>query len=103
MADHFSEFDAFNVPPEFKPIGAIGYIGLNILFAIPILGWIFLIVFCFSDANINRRNYARSYIIVFLLTVIISVVLVLTGVAGQMVEAAQTGEVPGFLKALPFL
>ena len=103
MADHFSEFDAFNVPPEFKPIGTFGYIGLDILFAIPIIGWIFLIVFCFSDANINRRNYARAHVIVFLLSVIIAIVLVLTGVADQMIHAAQTGEIPAFLKSLPFV
>ena len=35
MASHFSEFDAFNVPPEFKPLGAWAYFLLTILFSIP--------------------------------------------------------------------
>ena len=103
MANHFSEFDAFNVPPEFKPVGCFGYIGLDILFAIPIIGWIFLIVFCFSDANINRRNYARAQVLGFLISVVICVVLVLTGVADQAFQAAQAGQVPEFLSNLPFM
>ena len=45
MADHFSEYDAFNVPPEFRPLGAWAYFGLSILFSIPVIGLIFLIVF----------------------------------------------------------
>ena len=61
MADHFNEYDAFNVPPEFRPLGAWAYFGLTILFSIPIIGLIFIIIFSFSDANINRRNFARSY------------------------------------------
>ena len=103
MADHFSEFDSFSVPPELKPIGTFGYIGLQILFAIPIIGWIFLIVFCFSDANINRRNYARAQIVGFFLFLIVMVILVVTGVAGQTADAIKAGEVPGYLSFLPFL
>lgn len=34
-----------NIPNEYKPISAWGYFGYNILFSIPIIGFIFLIVF----------------------------------------------------------
>ena len=53
-----------NIPNEYKPISAWGYFGYNILFSIPIIGFIFLIVFSFDSSNINRRNYARSFFII---------------------------------------
>ena len=59
-----------NIPNEYKPISAWGYFGYNILFSIPILGFIFLIVFSFDSSNINRRNYARSFFIIYLLIAI---------------------------------
>ena len=55
-----------NIPNEYKPISAWGYFGYNILFSIPIIGFIFLIVFSFDSSNINRRNYARSFFIIYL-------------------------------------
>ena len=102
MADHFSEFDAFNVPPEFKPLGAIAYVGLSILFSIPIIGLIFIIIFSFSDANINRRNYARSYFVVLVLLLIVVAVLFFTGVLGQTIEAINKQQWPSYLQWLPF-
>ena len=50
-----------SIPEENRPLGAWAYFGLRILFAIPVVGFIFLIVFSCSGANINRRNFARSY------------------------------------------
>lgn len=60
-----------NIPNEYKPISAWGYFGYNILFSIPIIGFIFLIVFSFDSSNINRRNYARSFFIIYLLIAIV--------------------------------
>ena len=51
--------DNNNVPSQYRPIGAWGYFGYQILFSIPIVGFILLIVFALSDENINRRNFAR--------------------------------------------
>ena len=65
------------IPDNYKPISPWGYLGYSILFAIPVLGLILLIVFSFSDANINRRNYARSIWCALLLGVIITVILVI--------------------------
>ena len=65
------------IPDNYKPISPWGYLGDSILFAIPVLGLILLIVFSFSDANINRRNYARSIWCALLLGVIITVILVI--------------------------
>ena len=69
-----------NIPSNLRPISAWGYVGYQILFSIPLIGFILLIVFAFSDSNINRRNFARSYFAMFLLalifTVIMSIVLI---------------------------
>ena len=52
---------AAKLPAQYKPLGAWAYFGLQLLFSIPVVGFVFLIVFSFSGANINRRNFARSY------------------------------------------
>lgn len=65
-----------NLPPEYRPLSPWAYFGLSILFAIPIVGFVFLIVFSFSKANINRRNYARSFFCSLLLALILFIVLV---------------------------
>ena len=56
--DSFTEDD---LPEQYRPLSPWSYFGLSILFTIPIIGFIFLIVFSFNGSNINRRNYARSY------------------------------------------
>ncbi len=63
------------IPEKYRPISAWGYLGYNLLFALPIAGFILLIVFSFDDSNINRKNYARSYFCALLLVVIILVVV----------------------------
>lgn len=103
MASHFADYDAFNVPPEFRPLSAWAYVGLSILFSIPIIGWIFLVVFCFSDANINRRNYARSYFAGLLIVCVLIGVLVLTGVLGETASAIANNRWPGYLGFLPWI
>lgn len=68
---------------EFKPISAWGYVGYTLLFAIPVVGWIFLIVFSFSSKKINRRNFARHYWCYLIIGVILflgSIVLTRLGV-----------------------
>ena len=47
--------------PAPKLLGPWAYFGLQLLFSIPIVGFILLIVFSFDDSNLNRRNFARSY------------------------------------------
>ena len=50
-----------NLPEKFSPMSPWAYFGLRILFTVPIVGFIFLIIFSFNDSNRNRRNFARSY------------------------------------------
>ena len=49
------------LPPKYRPLSAWSYFGLAFLYAIPILGLIFLLIHTFSEKNINRRNFARSF------------------------------------------
>ena len=43
---------------ENKYIKPWGYIGYNILFNIPVVGFILLIVFSFDKSNLNRKYFA---------------------------------------------
>ena len=59
------------LPERFRPLSAWAYVGYTLLFAIPIVGFVFLIIFSCSSANINRRSYARSYWCYLILSLII--------------------------------
>ena len=57
------------------PISMWGYFGYEILFSIPIVGFVLLLVFSFGGTNnMNLRNFARSY---FCFTIIVVVLFVL--------------------------
>ena len=66
---------ADQLPPQYRPLGAWAYFGYSLLFAIPLVGFICLIIFSFSDDNINRRNYARSFWCALLVSFSIMIVL----------------------------
>lgn len=59
--------------PEYRPLNPLAYIGYAILFCIPFIGLVSMIVLAINNDNINRRNYARAFIIVRILTVVIVV------------------------------
>ena len=68
------------IPDEYRPIGAWGYFGYSILFAIPVIGFIVLIIFALGGTrNINLRSYARSYFCWIAICLIFVAVLVVTG------------------------
>lgn len=83
-----------NLPPQFKPLGAWAYFGLHLLFSIPLVGLICLIVFSLDDTNINRRNFARSYwcklIIGLAVTVLVVILLVVTGVGAAVISEMES-------------
>ena len=76
------------LPEKYRPVGAWGYFGYSILFALPIIGWIFLIVFAISGKNVNRRSYARSFFCGFILVAIVLVIVLIVGGAslGALLE-----------------
>ena len=63
-----------NIPNEYRPLSPWGYIGYNILFNIPIVGFVLLIVFALDNNYIARRNYSRSYLIVMLIGIVLSII-----------------------------
>lgn len=75
-----------NLPSEYEPLSAWAYVGYNILYSIPVIGWIFMIIYALDDSNINRRNYTRSFFVVFLIVAIFILVLTLTGTLAVLVK-----------------
>ena len=80
-----------NLPEKYKPISMWGYFGYEILFSIPLVGFIILLVFAFGGTgNVNVRNFARSYFCLFILVLVISLVLfaifMATGAGGMVSE-----------------
>ena len=70
----------YNGADVFKALSSWAYFGLSILFSLPVVGFIFLIIFSVSDANINRRNFARSYWCIYVIIAVAAVVAVASGV-----------------------
>lgn len=56
---------------ENKPISMWGYFGYEILFALPVIGWIILIVNAIAAKNENVKNFARSYFCLLIVAAII--------------------------------
>lgn len=78
------------IPPENKPLSPWAYYGLQLLFSIPLVGFICLIVFSLDDGNINRRNFARSYwcslIISLVVLIVVIVLLLITGLGATILS-----------------
>ncbi len=72
------------LPEKYRPLSAWAYWGLTILFSVPVVGFIFLIIFAFNGSNINRRSFARSYFCVLILAAIIIAVFCVTGYAALL-------------------
>lgn len=70
------------IPEEYKPISMWGYFGYELLFSIPLIGFILLLVFSFGGArNKNLRNFARSYFCFLILIIILALILAVCGVS----------------------
>lgn len=55
-----------------------GYLGYDILFALPCIGIILLLVFALGGAkNKNLRNYARSFFCSYILMAVIALIVIL--------------------------
>ena len=63
-------------PPVQKLMGPWAYVGWQLLFSIPLVGFILLIVFSFDNDNLNLRNFARSYWCAMLLGVILFILFI---------------------------
>lgn len=62
------------------PISMWGYFGYDILFAIPLVGFICLLIFALGGTrNINLRNYAQSKFCLLIIVIILCVIAMLFG------------------------
>lgn len=69
-----------NIPMEYKPISMWGYLGYQLLFSIPCVGFICMLIFALGGTkNINLKNFARSYLCYILLMIIIFVIFFALG------------------------
>lgn len=60
------------VPEEYKPISMWGYFGYEVLFSIPIIGFICIIIFSAGGTrNKNLTNFARSRLCILILVLAI--------------------------------
>ena len=79
------------LPPQYRPLSAWAYFGYSLLFSIPLVGFICLIVFSISDANVNRRSFARSYWCWFVIALIVVLILALTGGFAAVTDSLRYG------------
>ena len=78
-----------DIPSEYRPMSPWAYFWLKVLFCVPVIGFIFLMIFTFDGSNLSRRNFARSYWCGLLIALIIlAVVLVIAVVAFGGLSAA---------------
>ena len=71
-------FNEDNLPEKYKPISMWGYLGYDIVFMIPIVGWILIFMFAFSrEENVNVRNLARSRICTWVICGILYFILII--------------------------
>ncbi len=68
-------------PAGSRPLSVGEYFVMFFLFGIPVVNLILMLVWGFGgDVNINRKNCARAYLILLLVSVSMAVILVLAGV-----------------------
>lgn len=74
------------IPSEYTPISMWGYFGYEILFAIPIVGWICIIVFALTASNLNLRNFARSQFCILIIQIIFILIASVSGLFAALLQ-----------------
>lgn len=70
-------YQSYDPTKEVMSVGA--YIGMFILSAIPVINVICWIVWlCSSNTNKNKKNYVKANIVLWLLTLVIAIIFVVT-------------------------
>lgn len=75
------------IPEDYEPIGMWGYFGYEILFAIPVVGWIVCISFALMAHNVNLRNFARSQFCFLIIYIVLFCLLAGFGILQTMFES----------------
>ncbi len=74
----------YPVPKEFKPIGMWGYFGYEILFMIPVIGWIVALIFALTERNRNLKNFAASQFCIAIILAVAAVIGYLMGFSSMI-------------------
>lgn len=67
------------LPKAYRPLSPWNYFWRTVLYAIPVIGWICLLVHAIGCKNRHGRSFARSYFCALLVGAIIAVVAFLLG------------------------
>ena len=77
-----------NVPDKYQPISMWGYFGYELLFSIPVVGFIILVIIALGgSSNVNVKNFARSKFCVVIIYLIIIAIIALGGGGAALYEA----------------
>ena len=77
------------LPDKFKPVGMWQYFWLDILYSIPVVGFIFLLIHAIGGGgNVNRKYFARSKFCVLILVLILAAIGVAIYLAFKYVGTA---------------
>ena len=79
-----------SVPKEYEPISMWGYFGYEILFSIPVVGFICLIIFAIGAKNVNKKNFARSYFCYTIICIMVFAVVLAIVMATGAAESIQS-------------
>ena len=78
-----------NIPEEYQPLSMGKFLGFQLLFAIPCVGFILTIVFaCGAIKNKNLINWARAQLILVSIVFIVYIVLLVFGVGLAIFDSA---------------
>ena len=76
------------LPKAYRPISGWGYFWRSVFYAIPVIGWLFVLINALGAKNRNGRNFARSYFCALLVAIILAAVVVVLGMINPELAAA---------------
>ena len=77
-----NNIDIGSLPQEYRPISSWEYFLRNLLYSIPVIGWIIALITACSDKNIHAKNHAASYFVVLIFAVIVGIIGALASIVG---------------------
>ena len=90
----FEKSEIRRLPKKYRPIGALGYLWLSIVYSIPVLGTILAIIHSVSDRKICRRSFARSILLIYIVSIILAVALIALGIFNMEQFQEITNQLP---------
>lgn len=76
------------VPPEYQPMSPWGFFGWEIVYSIPIVGFIFLIINSIKKTNLSRRNWTLHFWIPAMIAAVVGVIVLIVA----LITGASIGE-----------